>query len=143
MAILPEVGDEVLVAFGLGHVDEPYVLGGLYNGVDRPQGTDHVGTTDGRVQRRVLASRTGMLVEMVEKPGEERLTISTHRGGQQVTLTQSGDGGVQIVAKGSVTVHADKDVTVEAGQKLTLTAGSELDLSAQLINIQGGLVKIN
>ena len=33
---LPEVNDEVLVVFGLGHIDDPYVLGGLFNGQDKP-----------------------------------------------------------------------------------------------------------
>ncbi|MGH3991279.1 MAG: VgrG-related protein, partial [Pseudonocardiaceae bacterium] len=34
--ILPEVGDEVLVGFEQGDFDNPYVLGGLYNGKDAP-----------------------------------------------------------------------------------------------------------
>ncbi|GGY35039.1 VgrG-related protein [Streptomyces anulatus] len=37
-AFIPEVGDEVLVGFEHGHLDRPYVLAGLYNGVDRPGG---------------------------------------------------------------------------------------------------------
>ena len=34
--VLPEVGDEVLVVFEQGDFRRPYVLGGLYNGMDQP-----------------------------------------------------------------------------------------------------------
>ncbi|WP_275902524.1 phage baseplate assembly protein V [Streptomyces clavuligerus] len=41
--LLPEVDDEVLCAFDRGSLAHPYVLAGLYNGVDgppeEPQGT--------------------------------------------------------------------------------------------------------
>ncbi|HEY6057335.1 MAG TPA: VgrG-related protein, partial [Candidatus Limnocylindrales bacterium] len=34
---LPEVNDEVLVAFEFGDIRRPYVVGGLYNGKDKPR----------------------------------------------------------------------------------------------------------
>lgn len=37
---MPEVGDEVLVAFAQGDVDHPYVVGFLHNGEQRPPETD-------------------------------------------------------------------------------------------------------
>ena len=33
---IPQVGDEVLVAFNQGDVKEPYILGTLWNGRDKP-----------------------------------------------------------------------------------------------------------
>ena len=39
--VLPEVGDEVLVVFEQGDVRRPYVLGGLYNGMDQPEPAGH------------------------------------------------------------------------------------------------------
>ena len=37
---MPEVGDEVLVAFDRGHIDHPYIIGFLWNGADRPPSDD-------------------------------------------------------------------------------------------------------
>lgn len=166
---LPEVGDEVLVAFGQGSFQQPYVLGGLYNGRDQPDKpwSDHVGSTDGAVTRRALVSRTGMLVELLESPDGERLTLSTDGGAQEITLTQKPQAGITIVSTGSVSVTADKDVEVSTGTgnvtvkgvKVSLTATGALELkgatvkvtadgtaelsSSGVTTVKGSLVKIN
>jgi phage protein D len=144
--VLPEVGDEVLVAFGLASIQEPYVLGGLYNGVDQPTPPwgQHVGGTDGLVQRRAFCSRTGMVVEMVEKPQEEKLTLSTNGGKQRVTLVQKGDAAIEIIAEGPVTVTGKKDVAVSSstgdvtvkGRNITIEATSDLELRAANVAVK-------
>jgi phage protein D len=145
--VLPEVGDEVLVAFGMGSFEEPYVLGGLFNGKDLPQPgwAEHVGATDGAVQRRALTSRKGMVVEMVETPKEERLTVSTNGGAQHVTLVQKADKGISIVSEGPVEITAKKDVVVKTatgsitleGQKISVKAKTELELSGAKVKVTG------
>lgn len=145
--VLPEVGDEVLVAFGQGSFQQPFVLGGLYNGQDTPDKpwSEHVGSTDGAIQRRAFVSRTGMLVEFVETPGEERLTLSTHGGSQKVSLVQKGRAGIEVVSEGPVTVTAkDKvdvttatgDVTVK-GRNVTVEAASALALKGATVSVEG------
>ncbi|HEY0360436.1 MAG TPA: VgrG-related protein [Mycobacteriales bacterium] len=144
--VLPEVGDEVLVAFGMGSIQEPYVLGGLYNGVDKPTPgwAEHVGSTDGSVQRRAFCSRTGMVVEMIEKPQEEKLTLSTNGGAQRVTLTQKRDAAIEIIAEGPVTVTGKKDVAVSSttgdvtvkGKKVTIEATSDLQLTGVNVSVK-------
>ena len=52
---LPEVGDEVLVAFDHGDVRLPYVLGALWNGQDAPPRDN----SDGKNTERVIRSRAG------------------------------------------------------------------------------------
>lgn len=158
--VLPEVGDEVLVAFGMGSVQEPYVLGGLYNGVDKPTPAwgEHVGSTDGHVQRRAFCSRTGMVVEMIEKPQEEKLTLSTSGGKQRVTLVQKSDAAIEIIAEGPVTVTGKKDVAVSSstgdvtvkGKKVTIEATADLLLSGANVavkakasaGVEGATVKV-
>ncbi len=145
--VLPEVGDEVLVAFGQGSFQQPFLLGGLYNGQDLPDKPwgEHVGSTDGAIERRAFVSRTGMLVEFVETPGEERLTLSTHGGAQTVSLVQKGAAGIEILSEGPVTVTAKDridvttstgDITVK-GKNVTVEATAALALKGATVTAEG------
>ncbi|GAB2484546.1 VgrG-related protein [Jatrophihabitans fulvus] len=140
---LPEVGDEVLVAFGMGHVDEPYVLGGVYNGHDKPQhGWSGYVDSSGQVQRRALVGRTGMYVELFESSSETRLQLETNDG-QRVTLTQEGDQKIEITASGPVNVTTSKDATVTATSGTVKLDASQINLSAtNALELSGSTVKI-
>ncbi|MET1088452.1 MAG: VgrG-related protein, partial [Arthrobacter sp.] len=145
--ILPEVGDEVLVAFGHGSFQQPFVLGGLYNGKDKPDKpwADHVGSTDGAVQRRAFVSRSGMLVEFMESPDGEQLTVSTHGGKQKISLLQKPDAAIEILSEGPVNITAKKDVSVTTstgevtikGKKVTVEASTGLELKGATVKITG------
>jgi uncharacterized protein involved in type VI secretion and phage assembly len=143
--VLPEVGDEVLVAFGHGSFQQPFVLGGLYNGKDKPDKawTEHVGATDGAVQRRAFVSRTGMVVEFLESPDSEQLTVSTNGGKQKISLVQKPDSAIEVFSEGPVNITAKKDVSVTTstgevvikGKKVTLEASTGLELKGATVKI--------
>lgn len=145
--VLPEVGDEVLVAFGHGSFQQPFVLGGLFNGQDKPEKpwADHVDSTDGAVIRRAFVSRTGMVVEFMESPTGEQVTVSTSGGKQKIALVQKPDAAIEIRSEGSVTVTAKKDVTVTTstgevtikGNKVSVEALSELQLKGATVKVLG------
>jgi phage protein D len=150
--VLPEVGDEVLVAFGQGSFEQPYVLGGLFNGVDKPDKpwSEHVGSTDGAVVRRAFGSRTGMLVEHLEAPDKQQLNVSTNGGAQRISLVQKPNAAVEVVTDGPVTVKAGKDVTVStsggdvsiSGKNVTIEASANLTLKAtSAAELSGATVK--
>lgn len=136
--VLPEVNDEVLVAFGLDDLDDPYVLGGLYNGKDTPDKPwgQHAGGADGTVVRRAFASRSGLVLEMLESSSEQKLTISSNAGAQRVTLTQTGSKGIEIVSEGPVSVTAKQNVEISTstgdvsikGKKVTIESSTDLEL---------------
>ena len=68
---LPEVDDEVLVGFEHGCLDSLYVLGGLWNGKDKPP----EGNADGKNNVRALKSRSGHLIRLTDTDGEEKIEI--------------------------------------------------------------------
>ena len=123
---LPEVNDEVLIAFDQGMFDEPYVLGGLYNGRDKAgKGwAAHVNSGDGKVKRRAFTSRTGMIIEFLEEAQQSTLTVSTNDGAQHLTFTQSADKGIVLVSQGKLEVTAEKDITITGKQNITATTST-------------------
>ncbi|MFC8494630.1 VgrG-related protein [Streptomyces sp. NPDC057235] len=135
--VLPEVDDEVLCAFDRGSLEHPYVLAGLYNGVDRhTQATDRVPAVDptsGRVQWRALTSRTGHTVELREEGGRTRashgIRLRTSKGGLSVELNEARTT-LTIDSEGTVTITGARGVTVESGTDLKLSAVGRIELSA-------------
>lgn len=151
MVSLPEVGDEVLVAFGDDDLTQPYVLGGLTNAKDGSR--VHVDSSSGQVSTRAWTSRTGMAVAMEESSSTESLQLATNDGSQRITLlqttkgieivsadkvdvtTQSGDvtvKGVNLVleSSGNLTLKATGNVVIEAQGNAGMKASGSLDLSA-------------
>ncbi|MFJ7219121.1 phage baseplate assembly protein V [Amycolatopsis sp. NPDC098790] len=93
---VPEVGDEVLVAFFQGDMRQPYVLGGLYNGKKKPP----VAHKDG-VDQKIIRTKAGHRILFDDQ--EKEITIST-ASGATVVLKDSGE--ITVEAK-TVTVKAD------------------------------------
>ncbi|VVJ18057.1 VgrG protein [Amycolatopsis camponoti] len=93
---VPEVGDEVLVAFFQGDMRQPYVLGGLYNGKKKPP-TAH---KDGRDQK-IIRTKAGHRILFDDQ--EKEITIST-ASGATVVLKDSGEITLEAAR---VTVKSD------------------------------------
>lgn len=122
---LPEVDDEVLVGFELGDVHHPYVLGGLWNGQDEPPKKSTQVVSGGKVQQRIIKSRSGHVITLDDTSGGEEITIVDKTGSNKIVL-HSPDNSLQIKVQGDLTIEAQGKV------KITGTAGVEVSSSAQL-----------
>ncbi len=157
LMILPEVNDEVLVAFDHGNLDFPYVVGGLWGSTDKPPLTNAVAGKDGKVVQRVLKTRAGHiitiddsddkpLISVVDKTTKNSVVIDskantiTVKSDSTITL-EAANGDVVIKGKNvsiesmqNTTVKAKQNVTVEATSQLGMkgTAGAKLESPAQV-----------
>lgn len=147
---LPEVGDEVLVAFEQGDPQRPYVLGGLYNGVDTPttKGPNLIDASSGAVNRRSLISRKGHRIDLLDEDGRtEGITAETGDGKLKLTLDSVGTS-VTVHSDGTVLVEGKRGITLDAatsnielkGRKISLTATNGVDVSggAGAVNVEAG-----
>jgi phage protein D/phage baseplate assembly protein gpV len=117
---LPEVDDEVLVGFEHGDIHRPLVLGGLWNGHDRPPiDIDHAAGKDGTTDLRVIRTRAGHQVIFDDTPGRESIRVVDSTRGNSVVL-DSAAGTVRIEAAGDVTVKASRSILLEAPSGLKI-----------------------
>jgi len=131
---LPEVGDEVLVLFEQGDIRRPYVLGGLYNGIDTPPttGPTLIDASSGAINRRSFVSRRGHRIDLIDEDGRtEGITLSTTGDKLQLKMdsvatkiTVHSDGKVLIEGKGGVMIDAASSKLELKGSEVTITATS-------------------
>ncbi|GAB2786239.1 VgrG-related protein [Streptomyces daliensis] len=148
----PEVNDEVLVGFEQGSLDSPYVLGGLYNGVDKPSPHDVplVDPTSGKVNRRSLVSRSGNRMELLDAPrgpsgvrlasGDKQLEVKLDERAGLIELTVFAPGGRRALSTVSL---SRTGITLDAGTgKIDLRGRSVSVNGTADVSIDGGLLAV-
>jgi uncharacterized protein involved in type VI secretion and phage assembly len=135
---IPDVGDEVLVAFESGNPMRPYVLGALWNGKDSPpESMDSAGKNN----KKVIRSRNGVRIALDDSDGQETLTLETP-GGQSVTL-KDGPGGIELKDSNGNTVKLEaQGVTISSSGKVTISA-STVEVSAGMVTVNAGMSKFS
>jgi uncharacterized protein involved in type VI secretion and phage assembly len=103
----------VLVAFNHGDVREPYVLGTLWNTMDRPPA---LSPTDAITTRKI---RTPLGHELAFDEALQQVTLTSNT---KSTVTLDPEGAELSTPTASVAIGILGDVTITAATKLTLKA---------------------
>ena len=130
---LPAVNDEVLVGFEHGDVDWPIVVGGLFNGTDKPPAYSHV-LDNGSVHRRSIVSRLGHQIALSDDPNNESgIAIVTKDATVAIGLNAR-DKMLTVVCHGDVEIKAGGEMKL-SGSKITMQADGELVLKGAQIKL--------
>ena len=128
----PEVGDEVLVGFEHSDLDQPYVLGGLWNGKDEPPLKN-----DKAIDQRIIESRSGHTFILDDTDGKENITI-LDKTGKNLIKIDSSTGDLTIEMEGKVTVTAKGAIKFKSDQGIEMEAATDIKMKAQAsVNIEG------
>ncbi|MBZ5681031.1 MAG: phage baseplate assembly protein V [Acidobacteriia bacterium] len=136
---LPEVDDEVLLAFEHGDMNFPYVIGALWNGKDAPPADNG----DGKNNIRVIHSRSGHLVRLDDTDGDEKVEIIDKTGNNSLTI-KSSDNSITIKCNGKLTLQAAQGVEITSQTDVKVQASTNMDTEAGAqFTIKGSMVNIN
>ena len=128
---LPEVSDEVLVAFERGQSSIPYVIGALWNGKDKPMKDAY--TADN--SKRMIQTKSGHQIVLDDKSGEEKITIGDGSGKRTLTfdvkdkkfLIEAKEGDVEIHSKKKLVLECE-DLEIKTSKTGKITIGTTFDL---------------
>ncbi len=131
---LPEVNDEVLVGFEAGDMRAAYVIGGLWNGKDGLPKKNNEIVKGGKVEQRVVKSRSGHVITLDDSDSEPSITIEDKSGNiikldskkNELTIKVKGNG--TISADGNLTIQAKGKIDIKSQQAMTIEGATGLDL---------------
>jgi uncharacterized protein involved in type VI secretion and phage assembly len=142
---LPDVDDEVLVAFEQGDVRFPYVIGALWNGKD----TQPAKNDNGKNSVHVIKTRSGHVIRLTDDD-KAKIEVIDSKGNSIVIDTDNN----------SITIKSNKDISLSApdgvikldAQKIEIKSsadakiesGAGMDVKASgAMNVKGATVNIN
>lgn len=150
---LPEVGDEVLVAFDRGEINHPYVIGALWNGQDTPPEKNDDGKNnirkirsrsgheiifnddaEGKQEKLEIRTNGGHTILLDDSSGSEKISIKDKTGSNSL-LIDSAQNAIAMESTAKIDIKSQQ-INIEAGASMTVKASGTL-------TIQGALVKIN
>jgi len=146
---IPEVNDEVLVAFEHDDTNRPFILGALWNGKDKPpESSDKAVNSTGKVEKRIIRSRSGHTITLDDADGNEKVSIKDKTEKNAIEISsknnlleiKTGDGHKIVLDSSGISIETatGKDLTLKANNiKIEATKGVDMKATGTM-NVEGG-----
>ncbi len=147
MFFLPDVDDEVLVAFEHGDINRPYVVGALWSGTDKPP----LANDDGENNIKQIKTRSGHTITLNDTDGEETIEIIDKTESNKIIIN-SAENTITVESAGDLTLKAPdgvmsleaKEVAIASTDAMTIESGASLDVeSSQAMTLKGATIDLN
>jgi uncharacterized protein involved in type VI secretion and phage assembly len=139
---IPDVGDEVVVAFLSADPRGAIILGSLWNGHDTAPET--LGGDGKSVDRWTITGKAGTRIAIVEQPASSATVQFTTPGGLTGKFTDQ-DGSIQLSNSSNTSVRIDSSgVTISApGGQVQITAASSVTISTNTVTVNSSMSTFN
>jgi len=117
---IPEIGEEVLIAFEGGNAEKPYVTGSMFHGKAAPDSA-WVNADD---DIKAIRTRSGHTIEFSDKDGSEELKIYDYNKDNYVITLESHSSKIKIESKGDIEMKAQGDLNIEAVGDMKIKAAN-------------------
>jgi len=132
---LPDTGDEVLVAFGNGDIHDPYIVGSLWTGKQKPPQKN----TKGNPVRQIK-SKAGHTITLDDTDNKGSIEIETAAGqtitvddaNEKIQLTDAGGSTITMSSDG-VAISTTKDLSL-SGKNVSIKADKSVDIAGAQIS---------
>lgn len=125
--ILPDEGDEVLVAFENNDLSRPIVLGSLFSDDRKPPQTGRSGdyNQDGKNTLRAMTTASGHALIFDDASGKEAVIVKDSQG-HSITLDKD---GVSIKTKDGDSIQMKSSgITIQSAQSVKISGSSKVEL---------------
>jgi len=148
---IPEVNDEVLIAFEHGDPNRPYMIGTLWNKKDPPPKPTSQVNDGSKITERIIKSRSGHIIVLNDTSGQEQIlirdkserneiVIDTKTNSISITAQQDinidAGGNVNIKAKGMVNIESTMDTKIKAGANYSMQATAKAEMKGAIMNLE-------
>jgi uncharacterized protein involved in type VI secretion and phage assembly len=106
---LPEVGDEVWVAFEEGDPERGRVLGSAWNGLEKPPREEFWGEDVAPNDIKRIVTKSGHRISIVDKDGKNSMVLATPKHLKVSLIENSVETGDAMLA-----LHSDGDIFLSA-----------------------------